>query len=287
MITDVSASSESDAGNSVHTFNRNQLAILGAVCGDIIGSIYELPGNNTKDINFDMFLPDSHVTDDSVLTMAILEALVKGTDFAEALRKWGNKYPAAGYGRRFRTWLSGDTSVSTIGFTNGCAMRVSPIGAVATCEEEVLRLAEASAVVTHNHPEGVKGAQACALGVYLALHGAGKEMIKKKISDLTGYDLDRHYIDLQPEHKFDFTCPGSVPEAIICFLESSDYESAVRKAIAMGGDADTMAAIAGSIAAAYYGLIPEPILNYCLERIPDDMMVLIREVKNTMGYAGQ
>lgn len=257
------------------SFTRRQLVVVGAICGDIIGSIYELPGKGTKDYNFDMFLAESHVTDDSVLTIAILEALTSGKDYTEMLRKWGNKYPEAGYGRRFRAWLASDNPESSYGFTNGCAMRVSPVGVVGKTEEEVLELAKESAVVTHNHPEGIKGAQACALAVFLALNGVDKEGIKEKIEKLTGYDLSRKYKDIQPMHEFDYTCPGSVPEAIICFLESHDYESAIRNAVAMGGDADTMAAIAGSIAAAYYGTIPENILSYCLPRIPEEMMEVI------------
>lgn len=264
--------------NCASRFSRRQLAVVGAVCGDIIGSQYELPGKGTKDFNFDMFLPESRVTDDSVLTMAVLESLLDDVSLADSLRKWGCKYPDAGYGRRFREWMASDNPRPSNACTNGCAMRVSPIGAVGTSETEVLELSAKSAVVTHNHPDGVKGAQACALAVYMALHDFDKSEIRQRIEELTGYDLGRAYAEIQPTHQFDYTCPGSVPEAIICFLDSHDYESAVRNAVAMGGDADTMAAIAGSIAAAYYGEIPENILSFCLPRIPGEMTELIQRI---------
>lgn len=259
-------------------FTKRQLAIVGAVCGDIIGSTYELRGRSTKDINFELFLEEDHVTDDTVLTIAILESLLTGKSYVETLRYWGNKYPDAGYGRRFREWLSSDNPQPGVGFTNGCAMRVSAVGAMAATAEQVLKLAEESAVVSHNHPEAVKGAQAAAMAVFLALHGYSKDDIRDRIEALTGYNLSRRYSEIQPGHKFDYTCPGSVPEALICFLESSDYESAIRNAIAMGGDADTMAAIAGSVAAAFYGEIPQHILSFCMPRIPREMMDLISKI---------
>lgn len=160
-------------------------------------------------------------------------------------------------------------------------MRVSSVGAFGRSVEEVLSLAEKSSIVSHNHPEGIKGAQATALANYLALNGASKEEIKTRIESRFGYDLNRTYDDIQPNYRFDVSCQGSVPESIIAFLGSTDYESAIRMAVALGGDADTQAAITGGIAAAYYGSIPEYILNECLARLPLD----IKEVISTFNQA--
>lgn len=256
--------------------NKKQLVVLGAICGDIIGSEYEW--DSTKDYDFEMFFRDATFTDDTVCTIAIADALTSGQGCAESLKDWCRKYPNAGYGGTFRRWLRSETLEPYNSWGNGSAMRVSPAGVLGNSVEEVLELARQSAEVTHNHPEGIKGAQAIALAIFLALEGKSKNEIKTEIENRFGYNLDRKYEDIQPGYRFDVSCQGSVPESIICFLESEDYESTIRKAIAMGGDSDTMAAIAGGIGAAYYGSIPEAILKHCLPRIPEKMMGVINRL---------
>lgn len=253
--------------------NKRSLVLLGAICGDIIGSWYEFC--STKRIDFELFTDQSRFTDDTVCSIAIADALMNGNDFVGKLKYWCRKYPKAGYGGNFNWWFRQDRPQPYNSFGNGSAMRVSAVGAFAKSTDDTLTLAQESAIVSHNHPEGIKGAQATALAINLALRGCSKEEIKSQIEDNFGYDLNRRYADIQPRYTFDVSCQGSVPEAIIAFLESSDYESAIRMAVAYGGDADTQAAIAGGIAAAYYGVIPYYILKECLSRLPLDMKEII------------
>ena len=253
--------------------NKAKLVLLGAICGDIIGSAYEWC--RVKHTNFNIFIPQSRFTDDTVCSIAIAEALLTGQAFDKTLQYWCRKYPHAGYGGNFRRWIGSSDPKPYNSWGNGSAMRVSSVGAYAESVDEVMRLAEASAAVTHNHPEGIKAAQATALAIYLALRGCSKEEIKQAIESRFGYDLSRLYWDIQRGYSFEVSCQKSVPEAIIAFLEGSDYESVVRLAVAYGGDADTQAAIAGGIAAAYYGEIPETILNECLLRLPVEMKKVI------------
>lgn len=248
---------------------RARMALWGAVCGDVIGSAYEW--HPVKDYDFKLLRRSSRFTDDTVCSVAVAEAIACGKPFAQALREWCRRYPRAGYGGRFRRWIMFEDAGPYGSWGNGSAMRVSAIGAWAESAEEALRLAKESSEVTHDHPEGVKGAQAVALAIHLALAGHGKDQIRDEIERRFGYDLGRSYASIQPGYSFDVSCRGSVPESIICFLESHDYESAVRLAVAMGGDADTMAAIAGGIAAAYYGEIPEEILDECMRRLGTDL----------------
>lgn len=250
-----------------------KLPLMGAICGDIIGSAYER--YHTKRYNFQLFSKYSRFTDDTVCSIAIADALTNGKSFQEALQHWGRVYHHAGFGSMFKHWLYAEHPEPYNSYGNGSAMRVSPIGAYAHDMNECLTLAEQSASVTHNHPEGIKGAQAMASAIYLALTGSTKNEIKEWIESIFGYDLSRHYSDIQPFYKFDVSCQGSVPESIIAFLESHDYESAVRMAVAYGGDSDTMAAITGGIAAAFYGHIPEYILKESMNRLPNDMKMVI------------
>lgn len=263
----------------IYTSPKNKKAaevvLLGAICGDIIGSYYE--SNATKDLKFSLFTPYSRITDDTVCSIGIADALVQREPFAGRLQFWCRKYPRAGYGGMFRNWIYSDTMEPYKSWGNGSAMRVSAVGASATSIEEVLRLAKESAEITHNHPEGIKGAQAVALAIWLSLFGYNKQEIQEEIEKRFDYNLHRQYKDIHANYGFDVSCQGSVPEAIICFLESEDYESAVRYAVALGGDADTMAAIAGSIAAAFYGEIPAHILIEANKLIPDEMNVLINK----------
>lgn len=253
--------------------NRHSSVLIGAICGDIIGSWYEFC--STKRLDFDLFTDQSRFTDDTICSIAVADALMNGNDFVGKLKYWCRKYPKAGYGGNFNWWFRQDAPQPYNSWGNGSAMRVSAVGAFAKSTDETLMLAEKSAVISHNHPEGVKGAQATALAINLALRSCSKEEIKTQIESRFGYDLNRKYADIQPRYTFDVSCQGSVPEAIIAFLECTDYESAIRMAVAYGGDSDTQACITGGIAAAYYGAIPEVILRECLKILPVDMKEII------------
>lgn len=253
--------------------DKRRLVLIGTICGDIIGSWYEFC--STKSLDFKLFTDQSRFTDDTVCSIAIADALMNGKDFVGKLKYWCRKYPKAGYGGNFNWWFRQDDPKPYNSWGNGSAMRVSAVGAFASSIDEVLNLAKKSAEVSHNHPEGIKGAQATALAIFLALNGSSKEQIKEQIEVRFGYDLCRKYADIQPRYGFEVSCQDSVPEAIIAFLESSDYESAIRMAVAYGGDADTQAAITGGIAAAYYGEIPDFILTECLNRLPSDIKEVI------------
>lgn len=264
------------AKNTVYNpIDKRSVVLIGAICGDMIGSWYEFC--STKRQNFDLFTDQSRFTDDTVCSIAVADALMNGNDFVGRLKYWCRKYPKAGYGGNFNRWFRQHNPQPYNSWGNGSAMRVSGVGAFAGNIREVLYLAEKSAKVSHNHPEGIKGAQATALTIHLALNGYSKEEIKNQIESRFGYNLNRKYSDIQPNYRFDVSCQGSVPEAIIAFLESDDYESAIRMAVAYGGDADTQAAITGGIAAAYYGEIPDYILDECLSRLPLDIKEVIAD----------
>ena len=253
-----------------------RIALMGAVCGDIIGSSYEF--YSTKPYDFKLFTKYSRFTDDTVMTMAVADWLIHGGNLASIMQQWGrDKYPRAGYGGMFRSWLTIENPLPYNSFGNGSAMRVSPVGWTFESLEQTLEVAKETAMVTHNHPEGIKGAQATAAAIFLARKGSTKDEIKDFISERFGYNLDRTCDEIRPEYRFDVTCQGSVPESIICFLESEDYEDCVRLSVSMGGDADTMGAIAGCIAAAYYGTIPDTILEKCWFLLPADIRDTISE----------
>lgn len=234
--------------------NKTFRILLGAVTGDIIGSRFEW--HPTKSEAFELLHPNCHFTDDSVLTLAVAEAILKGKDYQLKIRQFAKLYPDAGYGGRFRNWMYADDGMAYNSFGNGSAMRVSAVGWAFDNEDEVLQEAEATAAVTHNHPEGIKGAQATALAIFLARKGFNKDFILQRIANQFEYDLGFTLDDIREEYHFDVTCQGTVPAALIAFFESQNYEDAIRKAIALGGDADTLAAITGSIAEAYYGGVP-------------------------------
>ncbi len=227
--------------------------IIGAIAGDVIGSAYEF--NPTRDYGFELFTPKSTFTDDTVLTMANARWLLEDEQHTpEKLVKmmldmcW--RYPDRGYGGRFAQWIHADTPLPYNSFGNGSAMRVSPVGYYATTLDEALDLARISAEVTHNHPEGVKGAQATAAAIFLARQGKSKQEIRDYISQTFDYDLSRTLEEIRPTFTFDETCQRTVPEAITCFLEGKDYEDVVRLSVSLAGDADTIAAIAGAISSA-------------------------------------
>ncbi|GHV80143.1 hypothetical protein AGMMS49944_19340 [Spirochaetia bacterium] len=247
--------------------------IIGAIAGDVIGSVYER--HNVKRTDFTLFSKHSRFTDDSVLTFATMDCLLNKKDYAETYHKYGNEYPNAGYGRAFKGWLHSADLKPFNSWGNGSAMRVSPVGWACNTLEEVLDQAKASAAVTHDHPEGIKGAQAVVSSVFMARNNKSKDEIKTYLTEAFGYDLNRTIDELRPVYKFDVSCQGSVPEAIIAFLESTDYENAIRLAISIGGDSDTIACIAGGIAEAYYKSVPEHIVNNVLERVPPNFIMLL------------
>ena len=241
--------------------------IIGAIAGDIIGSVYEFDPIKTKDFN--LFSKRSQFTDDTVLTLAIAKWLCEDRDSTRVLinnlQDLGNVYPVA-YGASFTAWLRQDSPKPYDSWANGSAMRVSPVAWVGDSLEEVQRLARMSAIVSHDHPEGIKGALSTADAIYLARIGASKDEIRDHIEIRYGYDLSRSLDEIRPTYTFDVSCKGSVPEAIICFLEANDFEDAVRNAVSLGGDADTQAAIAGSIASAYWE-VPKSISLKSIHRL--------------------
>jgi ADP-ribosylglycohydrolase len=244
--------------------------IFGAIAGDIIDSSYEF--NNVKSMDFELFTHETYFTDDSVMTIATMHALLNSADYSEVYHSFGRIYPHRGYGGQFKEWLHSANPKPYNSWGNGSAMRVSPIGWYCSTIDDVLAEAKRSAEVTHNHPEGIKGAQATALAVFLARTGEGKEVIKETIQERFGYDLDRTIDEIRPIYKYDVSCQGTVPEAIIAFLESTDFENAIRLAVSIGGDSDTVAAITGGIAEAFYREIPEDIADFVKVLLGADLM---------------
>lgn len=238
--------------------------MLGAIIGDIVGSVYEW--NNIKTKDFPLFSSKCFFTDDTVMTVAIAEGLMNGgdkEDFVKAMKKYGRMYPDAGYGGGFGSWLFSEDIHPYNSWGNGSAMRVSPVAWMFDTLSEVEQYAEISAEVTHNHPEGIKGAQATAAAIFLARKGNTKDEIKAYIKSKYGYDFSRTLDEIRPSYDFNESCQETVPEAITAFLESVDFEDAIRNAISLGGDSDTLAAITCSIAEAFYG-VPEEIKEKAL-----------------------
>lgn len=256
--------------------NASRGGIIGAIIGDIVGSRFEF--NNYRNTNFELFDRGSDFTDDTVMTIAVADWLLSGVSLANIMRDWAHEYPNRGYGGMFYAWLfplDEREMKAYNSFGNGAGMRVSPCGYYANSLEEALELAKQSAEVTHNHPEGIKGAQAIAAAIFLARQSKPKDYILRYIEQTFGYNLHRTCDEIRPNYEFDVTCQGSCPEAIIAFLESVDYESALRLAVSLGGDSDTIACMTGSIAAAYYGVpywIEERVKELCL---PPEMVEII------------
>jgi ADP-ribosylglycohydrolase len=249
--------------------------MLGAIAGDVIGSVYE--HNRIKTKAFPLFSPGCDFTDDSVLTVAVAKVILENGTYKESILELGRRYPHAGYGGAFKKWLRSADPQPYNSWGNGSAMRVSPVGWAFDNAEDVLREAERSAVVTHNHPEGIKGAQAAALVVWMARSKADKEHIRSEIAGRFGYNLARTVDEIRPGYTFAVSCQGTVPEAIVAFLDSTSFEDAIRNAISLGGDSDTLACITGSIAEAYYGPVPAPITQKVLELLPPDLRVVVEE----------
>ena len=265
--------------------------MYGAILGDIIGSPFEFDrGDKTKD--FKLFSRRSHFTDDSVMTLAVCEALLKvGQDATvkeiedtviSSMQSWGRRYPRAGYGGYFRRWLTARHPEPYNSFGNGSAMRVSAVGWLYDSLEKTRTVAKATANVTHNHPEGIKGAEATASAIFMARNGSSKEEIKKYIENEFHYDLNRTLNEIRPGYHMDETCQKTVPEAILAFLEAKDFEDAIRNAVSLGGDTDTLGAITGSIAEAYYG-IPEWLMTECRKRINRDMRVVLDDFNDALS----
>ena len=280
--------------------------MLGAIIGDIVGSVYEF--NNIKTKDFELFKPDCRFTDDTVMTCAVADAIMNGgseKDFILSMKKYGRMYPHAGYGGRFRVWLRSKDTEPYNSFGNGSAMRVSPCAWVMDCDHYARTgmwpsrdLARLSASVTHNHPEGIKGALAVCDAIFMARFYFGgcyieyskpinsdpdecKRRIKEHIENEYGYDLSMSLDSIRKDYEFDETCQGRVPQAIIAFLESTDFEDAIRNAISIGGDSDTIAAITGSIAEAAYG-IPEDIKRKALSYLDEPLKDVLRRWKKYM-----
>lgn len=265
--------------------------MYGAILGDIIGSPFEFDrGDKTKD--FELFTKGCQFTDDSVMTAAIAEALIAvGQDAAKEeiedaviakMQDWGKRYPHAGYGARFCYWLSARKPKPYNSFGNGSAMRVSAVGWLYPTLERTREVAVYTAEVTHNHPEGIKGAEATASCIFLARHGANKERIRNYVVREFGYDLNRTLDEIRPGYHHVESCQLTVPEAIIAFLESEDYEDAVRNAVSLGGDTDTLAAITGSIAEAFYDM-SAVLRAECRNRVSEDILNVMQLFDQTIG----
>jgi ADP-ribosylglycohydrolase len=256
--------------------------VIGAIAGDVIGSTYEF--DSVKSIEFELFTTHSRFTDDSVCTIALADSILTGGDYAFLLKEYCLRFPNAGYGGRFKQWIYSPSLQPYNSFGNGSAMRVSPVGFACETEAEVLTRAEESAAITHNHPEGIKGAQATALAIFMAAHDADKKTIRTEIQSRFNYDLDRKLDDIRPGYFFDETCQGSVPEAILAFLESNSYEECIRLAVSLGGDADTQACIAGGLAQAYYREIPSQITQTTLALLTPEMRQTVTDFKDRYGW---
>lgn len=268
--------------------------MLGAIFGDITGSIYEF--NNIKTTDFELYHPSMTFTDDSILTIAVADWLLGGELSKEALvvklKEYVLRYPypMGGYGARFNSWANSQRSEPYNSWGNGSAMRVAAVGWVFDTLEETEEVAKRSAEITHNHPEGIKGAQATAAAIFLARKGASKEQIKAYVEEYFGYDLSRTCETIRPGYQFNESCRETVPEAIIAFLDSTDFESAIRLAVSLGGDSDTLACITGGIAEAFYGMNGVPagkihpasekmdFKTYTLNKLPEDLRTIVKTI---------
>ena len=255
--------------------------MIGAIAGDIIGSVYEASPIKTKE--FPLFDPRCRFTDDSVLSIAVANAILEGRSYLEAIRDIGSKYPYAGYGGYFMGWLLSNNPKPYNSWGNGSAMRVSPVGLAFDTIKAVLDEARRSAEISHNHPEGIKGAQATALAVFLARTTKDRANVKREVEDRFGYNLARTLDSIRPEYSFDVSCHGTVPPAIIAFLESRSYEDAIRNAISLGGDSDTLACITGGIAGAYYGTVPGFISEKVKQILTKDLWEITEKFCITYG----
>ncbi len=258
--------------------NRAVCPLYGALGGDLVGSIYEFWNIKTKE--FELVADECCLTDDSTLTMATADAILGGkAEYALYYHTWGNRHPNMGYGGRFLSWLQQpfEKAYDYGSWGNGAAMRVSPVGYAFDSVDTVLDQAELTARTTHGHPEGVRGAQATALAVFLARHGKSKDEIQEEITRRFDYDLSTPLDVLRPDYEFDVSCQGTVPVALRAFLQSWCYEDAIRNAVSVGGDSDTIAAITGGVALAYYHEMPARLVTAIEARLQEDMRIVCQE----------
>jgi ADP-ribosylglycohydrolase len=268
--------------------------MYGAILGDMIGSPYEFDrGSKTKDFPF--FDKGATYTDDSVMTIAVAEALMTAADqgvmndepavkelLIDSMRKWGHKYPYAGYGGRFRGWLAARNPQPYNSWGNGSAMRVSPAGWMFSDIEMTRKVAAWTAEVTHNHPEGVKGAESVAAAIFMARNGSSKDEIKDYVIREFGYDFSRTCDEIRPGYRHVESCQETVPEAFTAFFEGNDFEDVIRTAVSLGGDCDTLTCIAGSIAEAFYG-VPDVLKQECENRLPDDLREVLKKLTKAIS----
>jgi ADP-ribosylglycohydrolase len=260
--------------------------MLGAIIGDIVGSVYEYDRIKTKD--FPLFQAGSRITDDTVCTVAVADTLLNDRDPTEAMVTWCRNYPGMGYGDRFTKWFDLPWQEPYGSFGNGAAMRVSPAAFLSPSLEYTRKLATKVTEITHNHPEGLKGALATADAIWMAFNAATPAEIRGHVGAMYGYDMDRSVESIRPDYRFYESCMKTVPEAIICAIEASDFEDAIRNAVSLGGDSDTLAAITGAIAEALFQ-IPERLCKEAWTRLPQDMTDVMLQMyrdssKHTGGY---
>ena len=259
--------------------------MLGAIVGDIIGSAYEF--KNTKRKEFHLFTPKSKFTDDTVMTLAVARWLCDDKEhcketLVQRMQELGRRYPTAGYAGSFMRWLYNPEPQPYNSYGNGSAMRVSPVAFYAHSLQEALGLAKISAEVTHNHPEGIKGAQAIASSIYLARHGATKREIKSYVEENFHYDLSQQLDDIRPTYSYDMSCQHTVPQALLAFLEGANFEDVIRSAVSIGGDSDTIAAMAGGIAQAFY-VIPKKLSSYCYALLTPELRGVLNDFEDLLG----
>lgn len=259
--------------------------MLGAIVGDVIGSVHE--GVETKTKDFPLFVPRSTITDDSVLTVAVGEWILSGQDLVDLLHTYTHTYPGRGYGGMFHHWARNRLRQPYNSFGNGAAMRVSPVGFAFETIEEVLTWAERSAAVTHNHPEGIRGAQATAEAIYLARRGQNKDQIRATLESQFGYDLSARLDQIRPAYRFDETCQRTVSQALAAFFESTSYEDAIRNAISLGGDVDTLAYIAGGIAEAYYSGVPKDLATRAMTILDEHLVAVVERFRGQFGLVSR
>jgi ADP-ribosylglycohydrolase len=263
--------------------------MLGAIAGDIIGSVFEGKKHwmaaRTTDFQ-PLFSPQARFTDDTILTAAVADFLLHGGDLIELLKDYFARYPGAGFGKEFKAWATSESTEPYNSWGNGGAMRVSPVAWAFDTLNEVLHWAKDTARCTHNHPEGIKGAQAIAAAIFLARSGTDKWEMQREVERRFQYDLSFSLDDIRPTYTFDSSCQGTVPHAIVAFLESSDFESAVRLAVSLGGDCDTLACLAGSIAAAFYGGVPGPIREQALAKLDEPLSEVVAEFERHYPLSG-
>jgi ADP-ribosylglycohydrolase len=255
--------------------------MIGAIAGDMAGSVYEARNIKTKD--FELLARECFFTDDTVLTVALADSLLTGTPYRDNLRRFYRLYPDAGYGGSFQAWAARDDPAPYGSWGNGAAMRVSPVGFFYDDLDTVLDRAQAVTAVTHDHPEGIKGGQATAAAVLLARQGASKEAIAEYVTGSFGYDLSRPVEEIRPHYRFDLSCQGTVPVAIRAFLDAGDLEDALRTAISLGGDSDTIACITGAIAQAWHGGVPARVEAWVYDRLDARLAGITRAFMARIG----